>query len=182
MSDRVAAPPVPTSVRPRVLGIDPGLTVTGYGIVESLGTELRALTWGAIRPRPRGTRAERLASIFEHIGALIDEHHPSEVAIEQQFVKDNVRTALAIGEARAAAMVAAGVRGVPVFEYSPASIKEAVTGNGAAPKEQVQAMMVMHLGLASVPDPLDAADALAVAVTRLTNARFEAILGSSPHS
>jgi len=174
--------PTPRAAGTRVLGIDPGLTITGYGVIDSLGTEAKAVTWGAIRPNAKGSRADRLAAIFKRIGALIDEYLPDEVAIEQQFVKDNVRTALAIGEARAAAMVAAAIRGLPVFEYAPASIKEAVTGTGAAPKEQVQAMVVMHLGLSEPPEPLDAADALAVAITRLTNARFEAILASSRRS
>lgn len=160
----------------RVLGIDPGLGATGYGVVEGNRSAAAALAWGAVRTRPKDGAARRLATIFEAVGKLIEEHQPQELAIEQQFVHHNVRSALSLGEARAAAMIAAAVRDIPVFQYPPATIKEAVTGAGGAPKEQVQAMVVLQLGLSEPPRPLDAADALAIALTRLSEAHFDALL------
>lgn len=159
-----------------VLGIDPGLTATGYGLIAEWGRDARAIAWGAIRTRASVPRAERLAEISRAVGALIEEHQPYEVAIEQQYVKENVRSAMAIGEARAAAMIAAAMRGVPVFEFSPATVKEAVAGHGGATKERVQTMVMLQLGLTSAPHPLDASDALAIALTRLAEARTAAAM------
>lgn len=163
-----------------VLGIDPGLTATGYGLVAERGRDARAIAWGAIRTRATLPRAERLAEIARAVGALIEEHQPHEVAIEQQYVKENVRSAMAIGEARAAAMIAAASRGVPVFEFAPATVKEAVAGHGGATKEQVQTMVMLQLGLSTAPHPLDASDALAIALTRLADARTAAALARRP--
>lgn len=162
----------------RVLGVDPGLASTGFGVVDAdaSGHSTSAVAMGAIRTRASEPRAKRLARIAERVGALIEEHRPDEVAIEQQFVAENVRTAMAIGEARAAAMVAAAARGVPVYEYAPSEVKEAVTGYGAAPKEQVRQMVMVQLGLSEPPSPLDASDALAIALTRLAELRLEAAL------
>jgi len=160
----------------RVLGIDPGLAATGYGVLDGNSHEARAVASGVIRTRPSTPRAERLRAILEGVQALLAEHRPDELAIEQAFVAVNVRSAFAIGEARAAAIVAAALAGVAVVEYPPATIKAAVTGNGSAPKEQVQAMVALQLGMSSLPEPLDAADALAVALTRLAEADFEARL------
>lgn len=163
----------------RVLGIDPGLTATGFGVVDSDGSTSRLVVTGAFRTRPRDERAQRLGVIAERVGALIEEHHPDEMAIEQQYVAQNVRTAMAIGEARAAAMVAAAMRAVPVFQYPPTEIKQCVAGYGAAPKEQVRQMVMVHLGLSEQPESFDASDALAIALTRLAEARMEAILARS---
>ena len=163
----------------RVLGIDPGLAATGYGIIEGDARTAELIAYGAIRTRPRWTRAERLHHIHEQVGALIEEHGPQELAIEQPYVAKNARSAFAIGEARAAAMIAAAAHGTPVFEYPPATIKASVTGHGGAPKEQVQAMVTLQLGLAEPPQPLDASDALAIALTRLAEVSFEARLASS---
>lgn len=159
--------------RRRVLGVDPGLAVTGYGIVDGDGTEACAVAVGVIRTSAKAPRAERLARIFTAIGELIEEYGPVELAIEQQFVAENVRSAMAIGEARSAAIVAAASRGLPVHEYFPTAIKESVAGYGGAPKEQVRQMVAVHLGLAEIPGPLDASDALAIALTRLADLRLE---------
>jgi crossover junction endodeoxyribonuclease RuvC len=165
-----------TAAPRRVLGIDPGLAVTGYGIVEELrdraGTG-RLLAAGAIRSNTSTPRAERLARIFDGVTALIEEHEPGELAIEQSFVAHNAKSALALGEARSAAMVAASKAGLRVIEFAPTEIKESVTGWGGAPKEQVQQMVMLQLGLAEPPSPHDAADAIAVALTRLAEARLE---------
>jgi crossover junction endodeoxyribonuclease RuvC len=157
----------------RVLGVDPGLTVSGYCIVDERGSGGTLVHAGSLRTKSAEPRAQRLHRIFDLVTALIAEYRPHEVAIEQQFVSENVRSAMAIGEARASAMVAAAVAGVPVFEFAPAEVKESVAGYGGAPKEQVAQMVAIHLGITEVPGPLDVADAGAVALTRLAAARLE---------
>ena len=160
----------------RVLGVDPGLATTGYGIVDGDGVAAAAVLFGVVRTRTSDARAARLATIFERLGALIDEHKPDELAIEQHYVATNVRSAMVLGEARAAAMLAASTRGIEVFEYPATTIKQTVTGYGAAPKEQVRSMIGMHLALSEPPEQLDASDALAVALTRLAAMRMESAL------
>ena len=160
----------------RVLGIDPGLAVTGYGIVDERGSGGHLVASGTIRSTTKLPRAERLARIHDAVSALIAEHRPHEVAVETQFVSENVKSAMAIGEARAAAMIAAAQGGCPVNEYAPRAVKESVTGWGAAPKEQVQQMVLVHLGLTSLAGPLDVTDAIAVALARLADARLEVVL------
>jgi crossover junction endodeoxyribonuclease RuvC len=162
-----------TNAPRRVLGIDPGLAATGYGVLDGDATSARMVACGVLRTRASEPRALRLARIHDYVRALLDTHRATELAIEQQFVAENVRTAMAIGEARAAAMVAAAGAGVPVYEFPPASVKEAVTGWGGAPKEQVLQMVMVHLGLTVAPHPLDVSDALAVALARLADARLE---------
>lgn len=161
-----------TKASRRVLGIDPGLTATGYGVVEETSAAVLLVASGVIRTRPREPRAERLARIHDGVRALIDRHRPSELAIEQQFVAENVRSAMAIGEARAAAMIAAAAARLPVFEFPPTAVKETVTGWGGAPKEQVLRLVMIQLGLVEPPHPADVSDALAVALTRLADARL----------
>lgn len=157
----------------RVLGIDPGLAVTGYGVVEALGSGGSLVYSGSLRQRSTVDRAERLGRIYDCVRGLILEYRPTELAIEQQFVAENVRSAMAIGEARAAAMVAAATCMVPVFEYTPSAVKESVCGYGGAPKGQVQQMVLLHLGLSEIAGPLDVTDAIAIALTRLAEARLE---------
>ncbi len=157
----------------RVLGIDPGLAVTGYGVVEPRGSGGALVHSGSLRQRSTVSRAERLGRIYDCVRGLIVEHQPTELAIEQQFVAENVKSAMAIGEARAAAMVAAATSGLPVFEYTPSVVKESICGYGGAPKEQVHQMVLLYLGLAEVAGPLDVTDAIAIALTRLAEARLE---------
>lgn len=160
----------------RVLGIDPGLAATGYGIVEPHGSGGTLIHCGVLRQRSTTPRADRLARIFDCVRGLILEYRPDELAIESQFVAENVRSAMSIGEARAAAMVAAATSGLPVFEYTPAAVKESVCGHGGAPKEQVQQMVLIHLGITELPGPLDVTDAVAIALTRLVDARLEEVM------
>ena len=167
-----------TAIR-RVLGVDPGLTATGYGIVDGDGVTASMVASGARRTSARLPRAQRLVEICDRIGALIEEYHPHDLAIEQHFVATNVSSAFAVGEARAAAMIAAAQRGIEVFEFPATTIKQTVTGSGAARKDQVQRMVVMHLALATAPAPLDVSDALAVALTRLASLRMEQLLAAS---
>lgn len=165
--------PAPSMPARRVLGIDPGLAVTGYGIVEPRGSGGTLLHSGALRQRSTVARADRLARIYDCVRGLILEYAPHEVAIEQQFVAENVKSAMAIGEARAAAMVAAATLGLPVFEYTPSAVKESVCGYGGAPKEQVRQMVLLHIGVTEIAGPLDVTDAIAIALTRLADARLE---------
>ena len=160
----------------RVLGIDPGLAVTGYAIVDERDSGGTLVTSGTVRSTTKIARADRLGRIFDATRALIAEFAPHEVAIEQQYVGDNVRSAMAVGEARAAAMIAASVSGLPVYEFPPASVKESVTGWGGAPKEQVAQMVLIAVGLTEVEGPTDVTDAIAIALARLADARMEIAL------
>jgi crossover junction endodeoxyribonuclease RuvC len=163
-----------------VIGIDPGLAATGYGVVVGDARNAEVVTYGVIRTRSPRPRAQRLQAIHEQLGELIAEHRPDELAIEEPYVAANVRSAFAIGEARAAAMIAAAEHGIGVFEYQASEVKAAVAGHGGAPKEQVQAMVAIQLGLDAPPEPLDAADALALALTRLAEAALESRMAGRP--
>ncbi len=146
----------------RILGIDPGSRVTGYGLVDQDGQRLTYVASGCIRTRSTGL-AERLGEIFAGVSQIIAEYRPGELAIERVFLNKNADSALKLGQARGAALCAAVQLGVPVDEYAAREIKQAVVGTGAATKEQVQHMMCALLTLQRAP-PSDAADALAVAI------------------
>jgi len=159
----------------RVLGVDCGTEYTGYGVVELCADGgLSCLTCGAIKLSPRDPIPERLATIFDRLCAIIAEHRPDRVAIEDVFYAVNVKSALKLGQVRGVAMLAASSAGLQVAEYSPLSIKSAVVGYGRADKQQVQHMVTRLLTLAQVPEPPDAADALAIAICHLnTSATLE---------
>jgi crossover junction endodeoxyribonuclease RuvC len=152
------------SKRMIVLGIDPGTANTGYGVVESMGSRLRALDGGVIETASELALERRLAQIHLRVGELLDEHAPDSLAIEQLYFGANVRTAFAVGQARGVVLLAAGMRGIPCRSYTPQQVKGAVCGNGRAAKDQVQRMVGRLLGLTEVPHPDHAADALAVAI------------------
>lgn len=162
-----------------VLGIDPGLRVTGWGIVNGTGDELRCLGSGAISTTARHAPEQRLHQIFRELCALIERWRPSEVAVEDPFVAENARSAFAIGEARAIALLAAAQAGLVVRTYAPAEVKLAIAGYGRSDKAQMQEMVRMQLGLAEAPRPADAADALAVALCHHLRRRAEARLGEA---
>ena len=148
----------------KVLGIDPGTAACGYGIVQESGGRLRAIAHGSWRT-PSGTRPElRLKTIYEEVAALVALHAPDALAVEESFVGADARTALSVGQARGAVLVAAAVAGLECSEYAPARVKQAVCGYGRADKGQVQRMVQTILGLERPPTPTHAADALAVAV------------------
>ena len=148
----------------RVFGIDPGSERTGYGCVETDGSRHRIVVCGAISSPALASFPEKLHRIHSQLTIILAECRPSCVAIENVFYSVNARSALKLGHARGVAMLAAVEFGVPVFEYTPAEIKRAVVGYGRADKPQVQHMIKLLLGLAEVPSPHDAADALAVAI------------------
>jgi len=155
----------------RVLGIDCGTAYTGYGVVELLVSgRLVCLTYGAIKLYPRDSMASRLCTIFDRLTGLIREHRAERVAIEDIFYAVNVKSALKLGQVRGVAMLAAASAGLEVAEYAPLSIKSAVVGYGKAEKEQVQHMVMRLLNLEEIPQPTDAADALAIAICHLHTA------------
>ncbi|HTB70608.1 MAG TPA: crossover junction endodeoxyribonuclease RuvC [Solirubrobacteraceae bacterium] len=147
-----------------VLGIDPGLANTGYGVVERRDGRLVALDGGVIETPADLPRERRLAEIHEHVERLIAEHDPDAVALEELYFGQNVKTAFAVGHARGVAMLAAGQRGLPCAGYTPQQVKGAVCGSGRASKEQVGRMVMALLALEHEPRPDHAADALAVAI------------------
>ena len=153
-----------------VLGIDPGTVAAGYGAVRSEGGRTRLVACGAVRAKRSLKLAERLRTIHDGLAAVIAEVRPDVAVVEQPFAGENLATAIAIGEARGVALLACASAGVPVEEYSPAEIKRAVVGSGAARKEQVALMVKAILGLAEIPKPADAADALAAAICYLHRA------------
>ena len=152
----------------RVLGIDCGTEYTGYGVVELCQDDtLVCLSCGAIKLSPRDPLPTRLATIFQSLGAVIRTHRPDQVSIEDVFYALNVKSALKLGQVRGVAMLAAASAGLWVAEYSPLSVKSSVVGYGRAEKQQVQQMVMRLLHLAEVPEPSDAADALAIAICHL---------------
>jgi crossover junction endodeoxyribonuclease RuvC len=163
----------------RVLGIDCGSEYTGYGVVEELADRrLVCHTTGDIKLKAGSPMAVKLQKVFADLSAIIAEHRPQIVAIEDVFYAVNVKTALKLGQVRGVAMLAASSAGLQVAEYSPLSIKSAVVGYGRAEKHQVQQMVTRLLNLDAPPEPTDASDALAIAIchihTAATNQRYEA--------
>ncbi len=158
-------------MRRRILGIDPGSRVTGYGIVDIRGNQLSPVAWGVIRTDGAGAFPDRLFEIHEKLSDLIRRHGPTEAAVEKVFLAKNPAAALKLGQARGAAIVACRALGVAVHEYSAKEIKLAATGNGAAPKEQVAAMVRRLLNVRE-EIPADASDALAMAFCRAVTRDF----------
>jgi crossover junction endodeoxyribonuclease RuvC len=146
----------------RILGLDPGSAATGWGVLDCDGARLSFVAAGVVRPK-RGEAAQKLAEIHAALCALIEEHTPTEAAVEETFVNASPKDALVLGQARGVALLAPATAGLSVAEYATTSIKKAVVGNGHAAKEQVQAMVKVLLP-ASGTQPQDAADALAVAI------------------
>jgi crossover junction endodeoxyribonuclease RuvC len=164
----------------RIFGIDPGSDRTGYGCVETDGSRHRFVACGAIKASGAACFSDKLLTIHTELAALLRQHRPDAVAIENLFHSANVRSALKLGHARGVAMLAAAEAGLPIAEYTPAEIKRAVVGYGRAEKPQVQQMVKLILGLAAAPSPHDAADALAVAICHAHSRPTPAVLASIP--
>jgi len=156
----------------RVLGIDPGTAITGYGMVEETGGDLKLLTFGVIRTPAGQPLPTRLQLIYRALIDLAAAWQPETAAVEELFFSSNVRTAMSVGQARGVALLALANSGLGVAEYTPSAIKQAVTGYGNADKEQMQEMVRLLLGLAEPPRPDDAADALAVAICHFHSSRL----------
>lgn len=147
-----------------ILGIDPGTTVMGYGIIRCRTGNPSLVTLGVLKLSGYSGQPLKLKRIFERTLSLIDEFHPQEVAIEAPFYGKNVQSMLKLGRAQGVAMAAAMYRSVPIFEYSPRKIKQSITGKGNASKEQVAAMLMRLMSIPDTPETFDATDGLAVAV------------------
>ncbi len=157
-----------------VLGIDPGTATTGYGLVrEHPDGRLEAVAYGVIETKPRLPMPQRLQQIHAAITALIAQHAPDAAAIEALFFGKNVTTAITVAQGRGVILLALAEAGLPIHEYKPSEIKQAIAGYGNADKGQVQEMIRQLLGLDEIPRPDDAADGLGVAITDLNSSRFE---------
>lgn len=156
------------------LGIDPGTATTGYGLVRLMPDgELVAVSYGIISTPKESTPAARLEMLFDDLDKLLKKYRPDTVAVEKLFFQSNVKTALAVGQARGVIMLCLQKAGLEAFEYTPNEVKQAVAGYGGADKRQVQDMVRVLLQLDEIPKPDDAADALAIAITHLNTNRYE---------
>jgi len=159
-----------------VLGVDPGTAISGYGLVTEAEGQLQAVAYGAILTPTDWPLPQRLQKIYHDLTALIRKHRPTEGAVEQLFFSRNVKTALAVGQARGVALLALAEGGVPIHEYTPLQVKQSVVGYGRAEKTQVQELVRLLLGLDVVPQPDDAADALAIAICHVHSARMTRLI------
>jgi crossover junction endodeoxyribonuclease RuvC len=162
----------------RILGIDCGSRVTGYGVIDSNGADCIYICCGAIRSKSSDPLADRLKSIYSGIVRIIREHEPEAAAFESLFYATNVQSALKLGHVRGVSMFAAAEANLPIYEYSPLEVKSAVTGYGRAEKPQVQQMVRALLKLNDPPQPYDASDALAVAICHIHTNRFNKSLAA----
>ena len=147
-----------------ILGIDPGFAITGFGLIEKQGNDLKILDYGCITTKAGEDFSLRLKVIHEELEKIIKKYKPKVVAVEQLFFAKNVKTALLVGQARGVVLLSAIEKKLPLYEYTPLQVKQAITGYGAAQKKQIQQMVKIILGLKEVPKPDDAADALAIAI------------------
>jgi crossover junction endodeoxyribonuclease RuvC len=162
-----------------ILGIDPGTAITGYGLVAEDEQGLALVDYGAITTPSGQPLPERLQTIYQGLTGVVGEHLPAAAAVEELFFSRNARTALSVGHARGVTLLALADAGLPIFEYKPLEIKQAVAGYGGAKKQQVQEMVRMLLDLDHVPQPDDAADAVAVAICHIHSARMADLIAES---
>lgn len=154
-----------------ILGIDPGFAIVGYGILKYEGNKFTVLGFGAIKTSSDMALPNRLSVIYSELRLIIQKYNPCVLAIEELFFNNNAKTALTVGHGRGVIILAAANEGMPVFEYTPLQVKQAVTGYGRADKQQVQQMVKTLLSLREVPKPDDTADALAIAICHAHSAR-----------
>lgn len=159
----------------RILGIDPGLAIVGYGVIDCIGNKFKIVDYGCILTDKDTEFPERLKYIYESMELLIDKYRPGEVAIEELFFNKNVKTAIAVGQARGVQVLSVVNKGLPIYEYTPLQIKQAVANYGRADKKQIQQMVRVLLNLKETPKPDDAADALAVALCHGFSSNFKDI-------
>lgn len=152
-----------------VIGIDPGLALMGYGVVESDGYRFKVHDYGVIETKAHTDDGERLLFLWNGLNALIEKYKPDAVSVEELFFNKNVKTAITVAQARGVALLAVKTNGIPLYEYTPLQAKQAVVGYGRAEKTQIQQMVKTILNLKEIPKPDDAADALAIAITHINN-------------
>ena len=163
----------------RILGVDPGTIVLGYGLIESVRDEMTLVHYDSIKCKARSDMSERLLFLYDGLTLVVDKYEPDVMAVETPFVGENIKSALAIGKAQAIVLLIAAQHGLPIYEYSPAKIKHHVADYGASTKEQMQEMVKLLLDLDEVPQPNDAADALAVAICHLRESRLAEMIRES---
>ena len=163
----------------RVLGVDPGLVVTGYGVLDQTGRSIRLVEAGTIDAGDaKSSLPVRLCRLHEELNALIEDHQPEVMALEQLFTHyEHPRTAVLMGHARGVICLAAGLHRIPLYHYPPAQVKSALTGNGRASKEQIQQLVRRTFGLIETPRPPDVADAVAIAMTHLYREGADSMAG-----
>ena len=161
------------------LGIDPGTAITGYGFIREEAGALQAIAYGAITTPSDWALPQRLVALYRELNRLLALHQPASAAVEQLFFSRNVRTALAVGQARGVVLLALAQAGVPISEYTPLEVKQAVTGYGRADKHQIQDMVRILMGLPEIPRPDDVADALAVAICHLHSSRISGLVDTA---
>jgi crossover junction endodeoxyribonuclease RuvC len=162
-----------------ILGIDPGTRVTGWGVIAIDGSDPRAVACDVIEPPAKWPIEQRLQHIFSELGDVIARYQPGVMAVEEPFVGENVRSAMAVGEARTVAMLAGTLAGLRVHHYPPARIKSLVAGYGQGDKAQVRSMLMLQLAVDDLPGDLNATDALAVALCHAMSARAEALVAAA---
>ncbi|MBQ2321374.1 MAG: crossover junction endodeoxyribonuclease RuvC [Bacteroidales bacterium] len=167
------------TIKRRILGIDPGTNVMGYSILDVEGNRAQVVILGTVQMGRVADHYERLKRIYERINVIIKEFKPDELAIEAPFCGKNVQTMLKLGRAQGICMAAALAHGIPVAEYAPLRVKQAITGNGSASKEQVAAMLKKMLAFAEIPKFLDATDALAIAYCHFLASQLKAAIGDA---
>ncbi len=157
----------------RILGIDPGLATTGYGLIDYQKNQFRVIQYGVIRTQSKLPMPDRLKKINECMQQLIHQYKPENVAVEELFFNSNAKTALLVGQARGVVLLTAAMENLPIFEYTPLQVKQGVAGYGRAEKQQIQIMVKTLLNLKEIPKPDDAADALAVAMCHAHTGNFQ---------
>ena len=155
-----------------ILGIDPGIAIVGYGVIQYEAGRFSVIDYGAVTTKAGSKLSDRLRNIYEDIHVLIERFHPDVCAIEELFFNTNVTTGISVAHGRGVIMLAATIQNLPVYEYTPLQVKQSVAGYGRADKAQVQHMVKSLLHLSAVPKPDDVADALAVAICHANNAGF----------
>lgn len=159
----------------RILGIDPGIAIVGYGVVDKEGNRYKTIAYDAVTTKAHTPLEDRLEKVYNGVCEIIKEYKPDAMSIEELFFNNNAKTALTVGQARGVIILAAVQNHIPVYEYTPLQVKQALTGYGRASKTQIQQMMKSMLGLTEVPKPDDVADALAIAVCHGNSMRFNSI-------
>ena len=159
----------------RIIGIDPGSAICDYGIIDVEGSRLKTVAYGAITTTPDDTDARRLEILFNDLSDILEEYRPDKFGVEQLFFNRNVTTAITVGQARGVILLAASQKDLPIYEYTPLQVKQAVTGYGRATKEQVISMTMQLLGIRQRIKPDDTADALAIAICTAYSSQSESL-------
>ena len=156
----------------RILGVDPGISITGFSIINSTKSRTALLAYGTIRPKQKDSLSKRLNYLFEEVNKILDQFSPDVLAIEDAFYSNNVKSAMILGQARGSIILAASQNDIPIYEFAPRKVKMSLCGNGAASKEQVSYMVTKILKLEEAPKPLDVSDAMAVGLCYINQSRI----------